>query len=1546
MPTSFYYPTLNNGDPYGAPGFDSGNGYVSGQYNEASSTYLLTGHKALTSYNGTKPAVARRYYAWLPHDSGYPTGNTGAVPTGATVTAVDLIYTVDKSITTVDMRVHGESDYNWGGGSYVHPSDTYQTWSQNETTRTFTFPMDLSTAPTIISGDPAGFKAVIRIFNMTTTTSVHVDAYSLFARITWTAAVPTVSTLTPVSTDNGVAAGGGGVISSNGGATVTAYGICWGASADPTTADSKAEVVGEKSGEFLRVMGGLTPGTTYHARGYATNSAGTGYGEDVTFTTRTVPTLTTTAITSITDTTASGGGNVSANGGSAITRVGLCWSTSPNPTTGSAWVLTSSLGAFTIPLAGLTPNTPYYVRAYAVNAAGTGYGSQVSFTTTNIGITLAVVTTTPPTNITGTGCDSGGNVTNQGGSAVTARGVCWSTTADPTTSDSKTTDGSGTGAFTSAVTGLLPHTDYYLRAYATNTGGTAYGPSVQLSTTAVAPTVTGEAALWNIVNVQAEYGGSYSDDGGAAVTEVGVVVSINPNPTILDTKYVATLGTSWTVVCSGLIATSTYHARAYATNADGYTGYGSDELFVTTSTPTAMPTVWTLPVSRLTTSSAVVGGRVVGDGRLTVTARGVCYGITATPDLTDTVVVCGSGLGVFSTELTDLVPGTHYHLRAYATNSDGTRYGGEVIFVTSDEEPPEAAIDDVLCPDRYDLMLTTEEGESHGLICDWSRGGAGLKIETSSDLTNSTAVSTKGDYGVRDATDHFRVIQTDWSEGCGQTTYDRKVDSENKFLTSNNVDVSKVGTFKLGPAILTSADSYTLPCALAALQDTAGNSYVFCASSTSPYLRYSTDNITWNDITPQSTGSGPAAAVTAMCSDGQYVYAVSGGEVFRGTTSGWETFSADSSNINITHIAFSSGVLYAVKDTSTTTAQLGSFSASATPAWTALTPAAGRNINAVGETIGLAASGNYVYWGITNGLQTKVYKALIGGGTVADVFQTVVTFPTGFIGASMCAYMMTVYVGGHFDGSAPTTGIGAIYAIVNDTPAILTDVGSDRSADNRVLSIAVYERSLYFVSGSQVWRWDLVRGGYSHYAGPLHDAPLIYYGGIVWEGQWSFAAEPGDTAGDPMVETLDTGGITAHGTTSVTFPDAESEHYGETKFVLSTDGAWREYIALANADLGCTDTIDDTVGTTLELQFPKNKVAKKHLYGELRFGINGSAKGAYVRITNKPLNHEVFLYTGNKKTTDDTLLAKGHFPYGKHTLRLTLKDAVVVLYVDGVEVLRGTATDTPTKLKTVWIRACGRAKSHPYYYYVGAMRWTTDGAYATDVGNQTAVEGVSLACARDAAWVACSGYGVARTDPDSYYIPSPDGAPATLTSSRTSGNMPTVDKNFASVRVELAKPLASGTSLVVSGAVDGRGFLAEEDSVRSSDSSKVYEVNLIGRVMNYAVQVATEDALLTPEVAEVAVLFDPMAKTPRTYTYYIRCWEGVESRTIGKEWDEDPGTVADFLENIVNTTVVVERPGREAIVGKIQTLEFLEAPPSGKTSGREGLYSLSIRALM
>ena len=261
-------------------------------------------------------------------------------------------------------------------------------------------------------------------------------------------------------------------------------GVCYNTATAPTIANNKVAYSGQvKTATFNVTLTGLTFATKYYARAYATGSAGTIYGEEYNFTTLpVVPTLTTAAITLITGNSAGGGGNVTGTGGAEVTARGVCFGTNPAPTIADTKTSDGKgTGAFVSAITGLKGNVTYYVRAFATNSAGTGYGPEVSFKTL---VDLPTVTTAAVTGITKVAAVSGGNVTYDGGGTVTARGLVWGSALNPTITNNKIDGGTGLGAFVSNISGLTVSTTYHVRAFATNSAGTAYGPDVAFTTMA------------------------------------------------------------------------------------------------------------------------------------------------------------------------------------------------------------------------------------------------------------------------------------------------------------------------------------------------------------------------------------------------------------------------------------------------------------------------------------------------------------------------------------------------------------------------------------------------------------------------------------------------------------------------------------------------------------------------------------------------------------------------------------------------------------------------------------------------------------------------------------------------------------------------------------------------------------------------------------------------------------------------------------------------------------------------------------------------------
>ena len=308
----------------------------------------------------------------------------------------------------------------------------------------------------------------------------------------------------------------------------------------------------------------------------------------------TLPVVITTIVSDITQTTALAGGTVTDDGGDLIAFRGICWSTSPNPTTSSFKTINGSASSsFTSSITGLTADTKYYLRAFATNSAGTGYGNEVTFTTNDIfkASTVPTLTTSPVTAITTKSAVSGGTITSDGGGIITKSGLCWGTTPDPVINGintNSTNDGSGNGSFESDLYNLAPNTTYYVRAYAVNSAGNAYGDQVSFITNPAAIATLTTTAVSSITSITAVSGGNITTDGGAQVTIRGVCWGTSPDPTINDNGTNDGSGpgnftSNLTVLNPGTI----YFLRSYAINAVGV-GYGNE---VTFTTPLTYPLI-------------------------------------------------------------------------------------------------------------------------------------------------------------------------------------------------------------------------------------------------------------------------------------------------------------------------------------------------------------------------------------------------------------------------------------------------------------------------------------------------------------------------------------------------------------------------------------------------------------------------------------------------------------------------------------------------------------------------------------------------------------------------------------------------------------------------------------------------------------------------------------------------------------------------------------------------------------------------------------------
>jgi hypothetical protein len=211
-------------------------------------------------------------------------------------------------------------------------------------------------------------------------------------------------------------------------------------------------------------------------------------------------------------------------------------------------------------LTNLEPGTKYYIKAYISDVNGTKYGNEISFSTPSISV--PAITTTSVSSIKATTASSGGNINSDGGAPIKERGVCWYTTSNPTISNSKTSDGTGTGPFTSSISGLTANSTYYLRAYAINNMGTGYGNEISFTTSAGDPLST----PLNLVATPGDKEVMIKWDTVTGATTYNIYWSTNPD--VSTTNFMSKISsiTTNTYLQTGLTSGATYYYVVTAIN--------------------------------------------------------------------------------------------------------------------------------------------------------------------------------------------------------------------------------------------------------------------------------------------------------------------------------------------------------------------------------------------------------------------------------------------------------------------------------------------------------------------------------------------------------------------------------------------------------------------------------------------------------------------------------------------------------------------------------------------------------------------------------------------------------------------------------------------------------------------------------------------------------------------------------------------------------------------------------------------------------------------
>ena len=294
------------------------------------------------------------------------------------------------------------------------------------------------------------------------------------------------------------------------------------------------------------------------------------------------PTVLTLDVTDVTTTSAIVNCNVVSDGGASVTDRGVAYDTYPNPkATGTRCKAGTGIGKYSCTLTNLEDNKKYYVRAYAKNEVGIEYGKQITFITVKE-LFPPKVSTDEITDILATSATVTGTIVSDGGIDITECGIVYSTSEEPTISNDKVTVEEKTEVFRCELIGLQEQTTYYVRAYAVNEKGVAYGEEKSFCTPSLSLPTVSLSSIADISYASAIITGEVSDAGNSIVSDRGIVYGLSQNPTTSDNKVQCGDGLG-TFTCSLKDLeedSTTYYVRAYAINVKGIS-YSDEKSFKT-----------------------------------------------------------------------------------------------------------------------------------------------------------------------------------------------------------------------------------------------------------------------------------------------------------------------------------------------------------------------------------------------------------------------------------------------------------------------------------------------------------------------------------------------------------------------------------------------------------------------------------------------------------------------------------------------------------------------------------------------------------------------------------------------------------------------------------------------------------------------------------------------------------------------------------------------------------------------------------------------------
>lgn len=449
-----------------------------------------------------------------------------------------------------------------------------------------------------------------------------------------------------------------------------------------------AQMNSEKT--FSVSVTGLEKGTTYFVRAYGKNTIGLQFSSnELPFTTIASKTaVSTSAVTQIdvVNGKAQFNGEITEVGSPVYSEKGFCYNKNGEPTINDTKFTVSgtSGGAYSYSCAGLSSNTTYYVKAYAIQSGKVYYGTAVTFSTD---MSTTSVSTSAATNVTPSSATLNGSIVKVGSPAYSEKGFCYSNSSNPTiNSTKKTVSGAGEGNYSLDISGLSYNTTYYYKAYAIQNGDVIYGAEVSFNTGYTESVVEVYSSVTDIKYDSAKLSFIIKNVGDPSCTEAGICYGTSSSPTTSSNKVKGNVGTyKQTLAVTGLQESTTYYFRAYVIQ-NGQPVYSSTFSFKTAT----KPSVSTLSHSNLQNPYGLMNmwqvqlnGRVNSVGDPAINGRGFKYSTSGDPESGGTTVsASGSSAGDFSASLTGLKSNTTYYVRAYVKNSLGYVYGELKTFTT------------------------------------------------------------------------------------------------------------------------------------------------------------------------------------------------------------------------------------------------------------------------------------------------------------------------------------------------------------------------------------------------------------------------------------------------------------------------------------------------------------------------------------------------------------------------------------------------------------------------------------------------------------------------------------------------------------------------------------------------------------------------------------------------------------------------------------------------------------------------------------------------